>query len=159
MIFWCFSVRAVNFRGSFICDKCGAKFSTRESLQMHINFHQKATMFCDHCPQPFNDKRLLVKHILQHHLRPRKFECSVCSYKAFYDHGLKVHMMRHGPKAECKICHKFVTNMKDHLKSHIKEKCPICSKIYSKNDLSRHMKTHRNRKEKKTTHHESQSSL
>lgn len=139
--------RVLNSSGIFICDKCGLKYPNRDSFRIHHwLYHRNFSVFCDLCPRSFTRKQRLADHMKQVHVRFRPFECNVCSYKTSCIRSLKIHMLRHGAKTECEICHKLVSNIENHIGTHVKVECSICGKTYSKNHLSRHKKTHRNRK-------------
>lgn len=70
------------------------------------------------------------------------FNCDKCGYKSSYKYNLDTHMLQHGSKRECKVCHKLVLNMSSHLRSHVKAKCPVCNKTIVREYLVRHIKTH-----------------
>lgn len=130
--------------GPFICDKCGSTLANRNAFTSHNHvYHQSIKLFCDLCPRSFDRKCLIVKHIRRDHLKLRPVECNVCNYKTFAKKYLNNHMLRHGPKTECKICHKMVFLMKNHLETHVKAKCPVCRFVFSKRNLTTHIKTHR----------------
>lgn len=135
----------LNKNGPFICDKCGSKSLHRSSFISHLQKHRKeSSFFCDFCPRSFSLKNSLILHLKRCHLKLRPFDCELCGRKFSSRSDLKTHMLQHGRKTECKICHKFVTNIKKHMRCHIKTKCRICSKIYTQVGLNWHMKTHKN---------------
>lgn len=125
---------------------CGSKLLSRNSLRMHINqFHLKRKcikIYCDLCPRSFDRKNLLAFHLKTYHLKVRRFDCKICGFKCYYRSNLKAHMICHESKVKCKVCKKFVANLKYHMQNHIKVKCPICSKVLAKPNLSEHVKTH-----------------
>lgn len=139
-------MKILNRSGPFICDKCGSSFPTRTSFLSHISFHHGPISFCDLCPRSFVRKTLLSVHMKKDHLKLRPFECHVCSHESSSRGNLKIHMLLHGPKTECQICHKLVSNIKIHLTNHVKVQCSVCCKFCSKASIIYHMKTHRNRK-------------
>lgn len=141
--FFNLSVKILNRKGPFICDKCGLKLLSRRYFHQHnLKKHRSVTLFCDLCPRSFAQKSLLAMHMRHVHLKLRSFECKFCKFRSFTKKVLQVHMLRHGSKTECKVCHKGVSNMNDHMRSHVKVNCPICYKVYSKASLLQHMKTH-----------------
>lgn len=106
--------------GAFICDNCGSAYQNRESFSAHFrNYHRSYRRYCDLCPKSFGHKCHLKRHIEHVHLQLIKLECFICNFKCFSERSLKLHLLRHGPKSECNICHKLVTNMKKHLRSHV----------------------------------------
>lgn len=112
-----FSVKVLSRSGPFICDKCGAILGSRDSFHMHNAIrHRNASMFCDLCPESFTQKCKLKTHMEKDHLKL---------------------------KTKCNVCHKFVSNMNAHLKHHVKAKCPICSAIITRPNLTTHIKRHK----------------
>lgn len=112
-----------------------------------MKYHRSLSVFCDLCPRSFTKKYLLRVHMTQDHLKLRTFDCSVCSRKLPFKGNLKSHMLRHGEKTACIICHKFVSNMRQHMTNHVEVKWSICNIICTKNSLSRHvMRAHCKRK-------------
>ena len=53
----------------FECDLCGNKFSTKQSLKMHVeSVHEKKRNYaCDECSQRFGCKRVLLRHVKKTH--------------------------------------------------------------------------------------------
>lgn len=124
----------------YICDKCGSELPNRRCIRDHFKkFHQFIKKYCDLCPQSFNQKCYLAYHIETKHLN-LSHDCNICGYKSFYKSSFRQHMLLHGQKTECKICHKLVTNVKSHLRSHVKANCPICGKTMSEGSLLGHKK-------------------
>lgn len=134
--------KIVNLTGPFICDKCEAKLRSRTSFINHFRWRHstKPHFSCDLCSKTFNRKDHLAEHMRSQHFKVNPFTCKVCGHKSNAKYGLKIHMQQHEPKTECKVCHKMVANMHDHMRIHVEVKCLICQKIYSKMSLSRHIK-------------------
>lgn len=124
-----------------ICEICGLRQSSRQLLQSHYFKYHPTKRYCDLCPLSFELKNKLARHMEQTHSKLRPFGCKICGHKSYTRSVLKMHMLRHGSKTKCKICQKFVTNMKGHLTLHDKVECKICSKSYSKGSLKRHIKS------------------
>lgn len=137
-------VKVLSRNGPFICDTCGSKFVKRYFFKKHVEKHQAdSTMTCDFCQRPFSYKPFLLVHIRKAHLKLRTaFECEICKHKTFRKSALQLHMLIHKPKTECNVCSRMVSNLKIHLKTHIKAKCPICSNMYTKSNLHTHLKVH-----------------
>lgn len=136
-------MKILNRSGPFICDKCERYFTSRKYFQKHFHHkHRNPSMLCDLCPRSFNQKRYLVNHLERDHLKARPFECDLCNFRGFRKSSLKGHMLQHSPKTECTLCHKLVANLRLHLDSHIKLKCPVCSQVISKSLLNRHIRNH-----------------
>lgn len=142
-------MRLLRASGGFICDKCGLNCPSRDTFQKHLKWHRSERRICDLCAKSFNKRILILQHMKKVHLKLRSFDCTVCKLRTFNEGNLKNHMLQHKSKTECKICHKFVANMKAHLRCHVKVKCSICSKTLSKNSLLMHLKrVHDNEKSK-----------
>lgn len=139
--FWFFQT-VLNRKGPFSCDNCGLKFPNRKSFRTHNVKHRKVVFTCDLCPQSFLFKFDLTNHVEGKHLKLLPFACNICPYKHYSRMSLKSHMKKHGPKAECKICHKFISNMHQHMQYHVNVECKICRCITLKANMKTHMKTH-----------------
>lgn len=133
-------MKVINKKGPFICDKCGAKCSSRPTFTAHSDkYHRGVQVFCDLCPQSFRQKWLVERHIKQHHLKP--LECKVCGFRCGVKSAFKKHMIRHASKTKCKVCHKLVTNLRNHMRVHdqIQKKCRICGNSYCLKYLPKHI--------------------
>lgn len=128
-----------------ICDQCGLQYQNRNIFRDHWKTHERPWAFCDLCPKSFNRRDALIKHISAVHLKQRSLECKTCGFKSFCKNNLKKHIACHDPKTECKVCSKMVSNMKNHLRSHVKAKCSVCAKIISKTNFAIHMRMHKKR--------------
>lgn len=138
-----YKVQILTRNGPFICDRCGSKLPTRQSFNAHFRLihHKVDVRYCDLCPQSFGQKYFLNCHMERVHLKLCPFKCSFCKYKGPSNECLKQHMLRHGPKTECKVCHKLVTNIKNHLRIHFPTvKCPKCMIIVSQKFFSTHIR-------------------
>lgn len=145
-------MKILNRDGPFVCDRCGRNYVNRENFRNHFfKLHRKRVNtvlhYCDICPQFFELKCFLANHMKRDHLKIRSHECKICGYKAFSRNEIKQHMLRHVSKSKCKICHRFVTNLYQHSRAHIKIDCRVCGKSYSKTTLRNHMKSHRKTKQ------------
>lgn len=132
--------------GPFICDMCGSNCSKIDTFRNHIRkFHLKrhrVKMYCDLCPKSFDQKSLIATHLLKDHLKIWRYSCKLCEYKSYRRSTLNQHVLSHEPRTECKICHKQVLRVQQHMRIHIKVKCPDCSRILSKTNLLEHKKFH-----------------
>lgn len=127
--------------GPFTCDKCGFLFTTRKKFLTHdFSYHSAVKMFCDFCPRFFVFKYALEEHIQKDHLQLRIHKCKVCDFTSGMKGCLTRHMLQHGPKTECSICHKLISNMPAHLRIHIMAKCHICGKKLKKRSLLSHLR-------------------
>lgn len=116
---------------------------SNEPLRMRRLFHPRGQMkYCDFCPLKSLKKSAISAHIQTVHLKKVRFSCDVCNFKCFTRSGLKSHSAIHQNLTECKICFKWVTSMKRHLKYHAlpNKTCKICGKMLSPASLSNHIK-------------------
>ncbi|XP_022834984.1 zinc finger protein 883-like [Spodoptera litura] len=66
---------------SFICDECGAKFLTKSSLQVHINWeHLKIGHKCTQCTKVFKNSYTLDRHVSYVHNKLRPPRNKICDY-------------------------------------------------------------------------------
>lgn len=133
------------YEGPFTCDKCGRKFYRREHIETHfIVQHQRLRRFyCDFCPRYYWIKSVLAGHIQRVHLKLVRFVCNICDKKSSSKAALQIHMLQHGLKVECKICHKLVANIVNHLECHVQVECPICKQICTKQTIGQHKQRHK----------------
>lgn len=109
---------------------------------MHFYNQHRRRFSCDFCLKFFGTKFSLKNHIERRHLKLRPFECKTCSFRFLSQNELIAHMLIHGSKTECPICHKSVLLLKSHLRNHGNTKCPICDKKTSRDKLIMHVKSH-----------------
>lgn len=83
----------------------------------------------------------------------RTFDCDICGKKFSMKCYLQQHIGTHDKKKKCRICKKFVSNMKVHIGSvHIYGKripCAICGEMISKTFMKRHISARHVEKPKK----------
>lgn len=120
-----FTAKVLNLRGTFICDKCGSELGHRGSFVSHFRTqHLNTTCFyCDLCPKSFKRKDVIQYHI-NSHFKVDPIPCKVCGRKYASKKTFRVHMLRHEPKTKCEVCHKMVSYMFMHMRSHLKRKHP-----------------------------------
>ena len=107
----------------FLCQFCGERFISSNSLSSHLQIHQNIKPhICPDCGKMFRRKDKLEFHLATHS-------------------GLKPH--------SCSLCHKAFarkSKLKDHLRRHTGEKrfsCLVCNKMYSGSyDLRQHLIRH-----------------
>lgn len=64
-----------------ICNECGAKFLTKGSLQVHINWeHLKIAHKCTQCSKVFKNNYTLSRHIMYVHDKQRPPKNKICDY-------------------------------------------------------------------------------
>lgn len=155
------SRKVVNLSGPYICDKCGKIILKRTTLRQHllVTHLNEPRFFCDLCPKSFKVKSLLENHMGQH-FKINPLTCNFCDQTNASKWAFKIHMLRHGPKTECEVCHKMVANIYYHMKNHGRAKCQICGKSVRKNYLQEHIKTiHKSKKLKLSNSQENSTDL
>lgn len=131
-----------HFKGKIFECHCGSVFKSSKKLINHRKTHvEKRT--CHVCQKQISPKGFAA-HWKSFHLdthgeleiikKLQSFECHACSHKASSSATLKAHML---------VCNKFSLNINNNLRKHVLVKCPTCSKICSKSNVSEHMQTHR----------------
>ncbi|KAF9816271.1 hypothetical protein SFRURICE_003822 [Spodoptera frugiperda] len=64
-----------------ICNECGAKFLTKGSLQVHINWeHLKIAHKCTQCSKVFKNNYTLSRHVMYVHDKQRPPKNKICDY-------------------------------------------------------------------------------
>ena len=123
------------------------------------------TMFdfnCPYCVTSSYEEKSIILHLKEKHkinhgeLGPKLFRCLQCDYKTTKKYNFVRHIKTtHGTQElPCEFCDK-VFGRKDTLNAHIKKnhtifQCPECDYITRrKYNISRHMKVHENKSERK----------
>eukprot|EP00094_Tigriopus_californicus_P005069 TCALIF_04883-PA protein Name:"Similar to ZNF850 Zinc finger protein 850 (Homo sapiens)" AED:0.09 eAED:0.09 QI:0/0.33/0.14/0.85/0.5/0.28/7/399/1084 len=119
----------------FFCEKCGNKFSTKDSLKYHVlKVHEKVKerLECKDCEKVFANRVRLSRHRIIEHSTDPKYQCEICGYRGTGT-DLKIHKKTHeAPQFKCKYCGKGIksqTSLICHERIHTGEnpfKCPFC---------------------------------
>lgn len=143
----------------FSCSVCQIKFYTNFELKQHVKRHNK-NFTCKICDRKFALQLELNEH-LKFHNDPDAFKCKLCDRKLSTHASLKRHMKSFHPQGQpivkvtefiCKVCKKECRDAKtlyNHERIHQTKSCTVCSKTYSINSYSVHMKMHELRGQEK----------
>ncbi|CAG9789352.1 unnamed protein product [Diatraea saccharalis] len=137
---------------SFPCEICGANFSRKDNLIVHLRIQHilKKGYSCKYCSYTSKNFSKLVKHWQENHLEPLKFECDICGKTTSSRTSIAKHLEIHGDKKHaCDVCgySTFTAEvLKRHMFTHLKDKphkCDICGNSYIQRlQLDRHMQKH-----------------
>ncbi|XP_063911194.1 gastrula zinc finger protein XlCGF57.1-like [Zophobas morio] len=143
---------------SYVCDICGKRVNTAESLNYHKKTHiGEKNYLCGNCGKGFITKQTLIEHT-RVHTKERPFPCLVCSKRFTQKSSLNVHMRRHTGERpygfttpdgtgilSCSRCQKTFScafKLRKHMYLHNKTvKCLYCEKYFSQKYM---MMTHVN---------------
>ncbi|XP_073847340.1 uncharacterized protein [Musca autumnalis] len=147
-------------RYRFVCNICKKTFILRHKLQTHLyKIHKIGDMpiGCDQCEKRFESKFALNIHTLRVHVG-KTYACKYCDKKFAIASELTVHSTIHSKEKRhvCELCGKAF-RLKVQLRNHVTAihtkirafKCTMCPKdFYFKKDLTYHIKSHLNIKDK-----------
>ncbi|XP_063864441.1 zinc finger protein 62-like isoform X1 [Scylla paramamosain] len=136
--------------GPFKCDLCPKKFIRRIYLTNHkLRMHGLDKKFlCQVCGNKFMTQNSLMTH-MEVHSDQKKFECSFCKKKFKRKEKLKYHERIHTGERpyQCQLCSRgFVskTKLDDHVSRHLGDRryrCSFCTKTYAgAYDLKQHIR-------------------
>ncbi|XP_047019786.1 gastrula zinc finger protein XlCGF57.1-like [Helicoverpa zea] len=140
--------------GQCLCGLCGQSFSTRASLNQHLNEHWSSnSLSCGLCDFIGIDLAAIASHRYSHYPRTddMRFMCHICSYRtvsllALHFHYRSKHLNKIG--GHCTRCDKdflILRHWKRHEQTHFTTKCicDFCGKtFYSKYSMMEHLMTH-----------------
>ena len=89
------------------CEICNLNFTIREDLRKHIiNVHVKRKKFkCDICDAELSQKSSLKKHISRVHENAKPIQCTICPERFKRKETLQTHMKKvHSKNHKCDIC-------------------------------------------------------
>ena len=137
-------------RQKYICENCGASYTSKGALSDHKKFkHLNEGFLCNEC-----DKRFKNEYHLKRHLGSHFQEKKVCRNCGGLFRQLKIHQEKCGkrkrhPTAKCNECGKMFLEQK-YLKEHMKYKhgenskvkCKKCGKPFRhRKTMNAHKKT------------------
>ncbi|XP_039287884.1 zinc finger protein 846 [Nilaparvata lugens] len=133
----------------FLCEGCGDKFSTKDSLRAHKRRHS-GQFVCQYCGLATNSNSGLIEH-MRTHTGEKPFVCDICGQKHTTKNGLNAHKRGHTKEHlfKCNVCGYSAANQSSiymHRATHstdkpcICETCGKCFKIPAR--LAEHKKIH-----------------
>jgi transcription elongation factor Elf1 len=143
--------RSTGAERRFECELCGARFTAKHSLLVHVRRHTGERPFaCEHCGRTFAQSSVFKAH-LDTHLNDRKYTCEVCNKKFSQRPQLRLHLQRHKGERRwaCSSCDaRFVTraDLTRHALAHSGTKrfsCALCEKRFTRRQtLEEHSNRH-----------------
>lgn len=127
---------------------------TQHMKAIHLKDQTKIILFkCETCGRSYKQLRFLKTHSRVHSM-DKRFNCSLCGEKFFYNDAVKWHKIRkHGeaPPFSCPTCSKsfiYQKTMEAHRKTHNEggadvSICPVCGVTISESrNMKRHLRIH-----------------
>ena len=122
----------------FWCDRCGAAYEDKASLETHVRLRHQGEFVCETCGRACSDRNNLRKHQLLHSKETRRFSCDHCGRTFPFEKDLVNHFCVHREASEvCPDCGKtfkrrydLISHMKCHQEDAESFACPKCEKIY-----------------------------
>ncbi|CAG7834718.1 unnamed protein product [Allacma fusca] len=104
----------------FLCQVCGKKYATTQSLNAHLNVHTHTRKFpCKYCAKVFTRKDKMIFHE-SIHTGIKSFICEICGKSFSRKTKLDEHLRRHSglKKYKCDRCSKSYASHRD-LRNHL----------------------------------------
>uniref|UniRef100_T1JC01 BTB domain-containing protein n=1 Tax=Strigamia maritima TaxID=126957 RepID=T1JC01_STRMM len=136
----------------FFCFSCNARFRTRTALNLHLPKHSNEKPYiCNECGKGFKWKHALHNHVMLH-TDGKQHLCDQCGYRTAHQSSFKAHCLLHSGDTfkcvypGCNFQAARKQNLKQHAKTHSKEKpfqCEVCGHAFSLvKNLRRHARIH-----------------
>nr|CAD7443317.1 unnamed protein product [Timema bartmani] len=137
------------------CQVCGKSLASKQTLYIHMRFHNGNLFQCILCGKTFNTKEGRNAHE-RAHTGEKQFCCDICGKFFGNKQLLRVHRGIHFDDRPhtCSYCSKAFrrrTHLVQHIRTHTGEKpyaCEICPRAFAQvGDLSKHKLTHSGERE------------
>lgn len=130
------------------CAICNKTFTSKGSLNYHIEMHKRKKIECTHCNKIFLCTRTLERHLQNKHKSMQEsgtYFCASCDEMCISKKRLETHIIKNHPEQlsaafkaikmfPCDLCEKSYygrKNLRNHLRAvhgGCKAQCPICKK-------------------------------
>ena len=131
------SIKQIDPKKTFHCDKCSTIARTKRELKLHIKAdHQMIKEIkCEDCDKKFHEHWELEVHSEEHN-KENKFNCAFCDKTFLLEWRLNKHLENHEKKSKI-CCHYFNNN----------KRCPFedigCMFLHEKSKLCKNLKCQR----------------
>lgn len=143
------------------CDECSFHTMDKRVFANHKGVHGKP-FACETCQKRYASTKSLTKHQKQHRhgsyatAADVAYICDICDKLVSSSEYLNIHKKQvHDDKqVKCKVCGKICRNrvtLHKHSRSHVKVECSVCNKIFSKQSIDGHLRTHSSKRDKRKT--------
>lgn len=141
-----------NTDNEFVCDLCGKRFTSRQSVYQHIQKHVGQKFLCNICGKCLSNRNNLTKHHKTVHLKEKNYQCTTCEKRYDSSYRLRIHQNSHQNIRlfGCVLCpQRFITTsaLSRHKKTVHKQgqlyECNVCFRKFNiAYNMRAHMVTH-----------------